>query len=152
MNHGKLGYVKLSHLASEQRLDREAKEIGRSILDIEELEEKGAFTIMSAEEWYLRRGKVSAGVIVGNWLKLTKEKMKKGYRGIQAAAEMDAFFGNAKTPGLLIYERKLGRKIPQMLCGLCLFDARRLQPEQLISLLEAHGHGIFEGIAFQIRG
>lgn len=131
-------------------MDREAKELRESDMHIEELEERGAFTIMSAEEWYLRRGRASADVIIDNWSELAKEKMKEGYRGLQVAVEMDAFFNSRKTGELLVYERKLGRRIPQMFCALCQYKASRLEPDQLVSLVEAHGHGIFEGIALQL--
>jgi len=147
---GLLRDLAVIYLASERRMDREAKELRESDVYIEELEEKGAFTIMSGEEWYLRRGRASADVIIGNWLDLAKEKMKEGYRGIQAATEMDAFFDNAKISELLVYERKLGQKIPPTVCALCLYETPRLQPEELISLIEAHGHGIFEEIALQL--
>jgi len=135
------------YLASEQGMDKERKEMKRRYADIEELEERGAFTIMSAEEWYMRRGKASPHTIVDNWSKLVQEKMREGYKGLQAAAEMDVFFENSKTSELLIYEKKLGRKLPQGLCGMCMYDAPRLEPGQVMSLIETHGHGIFERIA-----
>jgi len=100
------------YLASERKMERIAKEMRRSIADAGELEERGAFTIMSAEEWYLRRGKASADVIIGNWFKLAEEKMKEGYRGLQVAAEMDPFIEEVKTHELLVYEGKLGQKLP----------------------------------------
>jgi len=147
---GLLRDLAVVYLASEHRMDRVAKELRESDMHIEELEERGAFMIMSAEEWYLRRGKASADVIVANWLELARDKMKEGYRGLQVAAEMDAFFDSAKTDELLVYERKLGRGVPQVFCAMCQYKASRLEPDQLVSLVEAHGHGIFEGIALQL--
>jgi hypothetical protein len=135
------------YLASEQGMDKERKEMKRRYADIEELEERGAFTIMSAEEWYMRRGKASPHTIVDNWSKLVQEKMREGYKGLQAAAEMDVFSENSKTSELVAYERKIGRKFPQSICGMCMYDAPRLEPGQVMSLIETHGHGIFERIA-----
>jgi hypothetical protein len=135
------------YLASEQGMDKERKEMKRRYSDIEELEERGAFTIMSAEEWYMHRGKASPDVIVDNWSKLLQEKMSQGYKGLQAAAEMDVFSENSKTSELVAYERKLGRKLPQSICAMCMYDAPRLEPGQVMSLIETHGHGIFERIA-----
>jgi hypothetical protein len=102
---------------------------------------------MSAEEWYMRPGKASPHTIVDNWSKLVQEKMREGYKGLQAAAEMDVFFENSKTSELVAYERKLGRKFPQSICGMCMYDTPRLEPGQVMSLIETHGHGIFERIA-----
>lgn len=135
------------YLASEQGMDKEREEMRSRYIGVEEFEERGAFTIMSAEEWYMHRGKASPDVIVHNWSKLFQEKMREGYKGIRAAAEMDVFFENSKTSELLIYEKKLGRKFPQDLCGMCMYDARKLEPGQVMSLIETHGHGIFERVA-----
>jgi len=60
---------------------------------------------------------------------------------------MSVFFENSKTSELVAYERKLGRKLPQGLCGMCMYDTRRVEPKQAMSLIETHGHGIFERIA-----
>jgi len=147
---GLQGHLAVIYLASEQIMDREAKEIRRSITDIEELEKKGSFTIMSGEEWYLRRGRATADVIINNWLKLAEEKIRQGYKGLQIAGEMAPFIDDAKTSELLTYERKLGKKLSLMACALCMHDAAKLQPELLVSVIKAHGHGIFEGIAFEL--
>jgi len=60
---------------------------------------------------------------------------------------MDVFFEKSKTTELLAYERLVGRKLSQSICGMCMYDALRLEPGQVMSLIENHGHGIFERIA-----
>ena len=144
---GLLRDLAVFYLASEQTMDREAEEMRKNGIDVEELEKAGVFTFMSGEEWYLHRGKASANTIIGNWLKLTEAKLKKGFRGLQVAGEMNAFFDNAKTRELLLYERKLGQKVPHMVCALCMYEASRLQPEEYTSVIEAHGHRIHKGYA-----
>jgi DNA-binding transcriptional ArsR family regulator len=134
------------YLPSEEGMDREREEMRRRYLGFEELEERGAFTIMSAEEWYMRRGKASPDLIINNWSGLAQEKMSQGYKGLQVAGETDVFFENSKTTELFAYERKLGRKLPQSVCAMCMYDTRRLEPKQVMSLIETHGHGIFERI------
>jgi len=138
------------YLVPEQRVSRESKEMRARYADTDELEKKGAFTIMSAEEWYMRAGKASPDIIIENWLKLAQEKARKGYKGLQAAGEMNVFFDDAKISELIAYERKLGRKLAENLCGMCIYQAARLQPEQVTSLIEVHGHGIFEGIGLDL--
>lgn len=76
-----------------------------------------------------------------------QEKTRQGYKGIQTAAEMDVFFEKSKTTELLAYERLVGRKLSQSICGMCMYDALRLEPGQVMSLIETHGHAIFERIA-----
>jgi hypothetical protein len=53
------------YLVSEHKLDSESREIQKS-LGIDDLSNK-AFTIMSADEWYLRKGKAQAKTIIANW-------------------------------------------------------------------------------------
>jgi hypothetical protein len=130
-------------IVSEKEMDAERKEMRRKYIGMEEFEERGALTIMSAEEWYMRRGRASPDVIIDNASKLLQEKMSQGYKGLQGATEMSVFFENSKTSELLVYEKKLGRKFPQRLCGMCMYDARKLEPGQVMSLIETHGQGIF---------
>ena len=131
------------YIVSEKEMNPERKEMRRRYIGMEEFEERGAFTIMSAEEWYMRRGRASPDVIIDNASKLLQEKMSQGYKGLQGATEMSVFFENSKTSELLVYEKKLGRKFPQGLCGMCMYDARKLEPGQVMSLIETHGQGIF---------
>ena len=63
---------------------------------------------------------------------------------------MDAFLENARASEVLDYERRLGRRFPENLCGLCMYSPQIIKPEQITSLVEAHGHGIFEGIALAL--
>jgi hypothetical protein len=148
---GLLKDLAVVYVTCEERINHEAKEIRTSGIDVERLEKKGAFTMMSAEEWYLRRGKASPNAIIDNWLNLLREKMKEGYKGVQAAEETTVFLSNAKASQLLSYENKLRNHFPKNLCALCMVDARRLQPEQAISLIKAHRHGVFNGIAFPLQ-
>lgn len=137
------------YLASERRIDQVTSELRRRGIDTEELEKKGAFAVMSAEEWYLRRGKASADMIIGNWLKLAKDKIKEGYKGLQAVGETDCFFDNGEVKELMVYEKKLGKRFSLPVCALCVYDAARVEPKHFWSLMEAHGHGIFQGTAFK---
>jgi len=132
------------YLVSERRMTRAARELSMNDIKTEELEKDGAFVMMCSEEWYLRRGKASADTIIANWSRLIDEKVKAGYRGIQAAGEADVFVENAKTAELLAYENKLGRVLRKDLCGLCMCGGRGLEPDLVMSLIAAHGHGVFD--------
>lgn len=138
------------YLVSERRMTRAARELSMNDIEAAKLEKDGAFVMMSSEEWYLRRGKASANTIITNWSRLADEKVKAGYRGIQVAAEIDVFVENAKTAELLAYENKLGKVLREDLCGLCMCGGRGLEPDQVMSLIAAHGHGVFEEIALPL--
>jgi len=108
-----------------------------------------AFTIMSADEWYLKRGRAQPPTIIANWLTLLNEKQKAGFTGLRVAGEMEVFFDNAKVTELLRYEAMLGRQFAFDLCAMCLYDVNRLEEKQVIQLNKCHGHEIFKDIALK---
>jgi hypothetical protein len=135
------------YLISEKGRDQETEWLRRAF-EIREAEQRRALTIMSSEEWYLERGKASADTIISNWMNLANEKMKEGWPGLQSVTEMKPLVENVKWSELAGYERRLGRKLPQMYCGLCVYEAASLP--NLTDLLDVHGHGIFTSIAFPL--
>lgn len=139
------------YLVSEHELDSKRREILGYGISVDHFQKK-AFTIMSADEWYLEKGKTQAKTIIANWLKFVKEKRKAGFLGLRAATEMEVFFNNAKSKELFRYEAALGRQLTSNLCGLCLYDKHRLDGEQFNKLNNSHGHSIIKGIAVKTRG
>lgn len=134
------------YLVPEFQLDSESREIRGYGISVNHFR-KEAFTIMSADEWYLGKGKAQAKKIIANWLKLVKEKQKIGFTGLRAATEMEVFFNSAKVKELLRYEAALGRQLALNACGLCLYDTHRLDEEKFIKLNNSHGHSISKGLA-----
>lgn len=111
------------HVVAEDKLNSEIREIKKYGIDIDSLP-NGAFTIMSADEWYLRKGMFEAETIITNWQTLIHEKKKAGFAGVSAAGEMEVFIRNGKIEDLLRYEESLGRQLAMSLCALCLFDKK----------------------------
>jgi len=136
------------YVVSEHKLDSEGREIQRYGINVDHFR-KGAFTIMSADEWYLKKGKAQAETIIANWLSLFEEKRKGGFTGLRVAGETKVFFDYAKSGELLRYEATFGRQLAQNLCALCLYDTHRLDEEQFVQLNKSHGHSIFKGIALK---
>jgi len=137
------------YFVSEHKLDSEGREIQRYGISADYFRTE-AFTIMSAEEWYLKKGKAQAKTIIANTLTLLKEKQKAGFTGLCVAAEMKVFFDYGKTEELLRYEAALGRKLPPNLCALCLYETHRLDENQLAQLRKCHGHEISEDIVWAV--
>jgi DNA-binding transcriptional ArsR family regulator len=137
------------YLVPENKLDSENREIQRYGISADYFKNK-AFTIMSGDEWYLKKGKARAETIIANWLELVKKKQKAGFKGVRAAAEMAVFFDHGKTDELLRYEAMLGRQLPFDICGLCLYKTNRLDEKQLTQLTKCHGHLISKDIAWKI--
>lgn len=133
------------YLVSEHRLTSEDKAILRYGIDLDQFR-TGALTIMSAREWYLKKGKAQAKTIIANWLTLLKEKKKAGFVGLHAITEMGVFFDYAKSKEVLRYEAELGRQFTNDLCALCLYDMNKLDMEQSIQLCSSHGHLISKGV------
>jgi DNA-binding transcriptional ArsR family regulator len=136
-------------LAGEQKLDSYAHEIQRYEINAEYIDRK-ALIIMSAEEWYINKGKAHAQTIISNWIKLLKTKQEAGFLGLRAAAEVDVFFDYAKTRELLKYERMLGRNFTLNLCGLCVYDDDRLDERLFRQIVKFHGHVISKDIAYKL--
>ncbi len=131
------------YIVSEKEMDPERKEMRRRYFGVEEFEERGALTIMGAEEWFMRRGKASSPVIIENWSKLLQEKMSQGYKGIQVAGDTSFFFESSRASELLAYEKEIGRNFPKSMCAICMYDSHRVDSGQVRSLIGSHGHGIF---------
>lgn len=138
------------YLVSEHNLDSDTRELQKYLIDVNYLLPKRAFTIMSAEEWYLKKGKAQAKTIVDNWLTLVIEKQKAGFAGVYVTGDMEVFFDNAKSEELLRYEALLGRQLLPNLCGLCLYNTNKLEENQLIPLCNSHGHLISQDIIGKI--
>lgn len=136
------------YIVSEHKLDSEAREIQRCGISADYFRTE-AFTIISADEWYLKKGKAQAKTIIDNLQKLLEEKQKAGFTGLRATGEMDTFFDNAKIKELLRYEAALGRQLASNVCGLCLYNTHKLDEQEFIQLNHSHGHSIFKGIAFK---
>jgi len=146
----KLGLIRglaVIYLTSEREMDREKKEMEKYGLDVQELEENGSFTYMSAEDWYLYRGNSSVNKIIDNWMQLKDQKRRKNYAGIQTASNMNVFIDNLKESEVFAYEKRLGQRLSFEVCRLCMYDAPKLRPEQITFLCGTHGHNIVNGIA-----
>jgi hypothetical protein len=130
-------------IVSEMEMDAEREQMRRRYTGMGEFEERGAFTIMSTEEWYLRHGKLSLPVIMDNWSKLIQEKISQGFKGIQVAGDTNAFFENSKESELFAYEKEVGRNLPKSMCALCMYDSHRVNTGQVASLIECHDDCIF---------
>lgn len=136
------------YLTAEHKLDSEKQEIQKYGINLDHIN-KETLTIMSAEEWYMKKGKAQAQTIIDNWLKLLKEKQKAGFTGLRAATEIEVFFNYAKNKELVRYENALGKHLVYTQCRLCLYNTHKLDEQEFIQLNHSHGHSIFKGIAFK---
>jgi len=137
------------YLVPEHKLDSESREIQRYGITADYFRNE-AFTMMSAEEWYLKKGKAHAKKIIDNWKELAKEKQKAGFTGVRVAGDVEVFFNNAKVEELFRYEAALGRQLPPNLCALCVYDAKKLDEKQVYQLTNYHGHLICKDMAWKI--
>jgi hypothetical protein len=127
------------YIVSEDKLDSEVREIQKYGIDLDNLP-KGAFTLMSTYESYLRKGRAKAITIVTNWQKLIHEKKKAGFPGVHAAGEVAVFISDGKSEELLGYEELLGRQLAFDLCALCLYDKNILEERHAARVFNCHGH------------
>jgi hypothetical protein len=133
------------YIVSEDKLDSEIREIQEYGIDLDRLPTE-AFTIMSAYEWYLRKGRAKAKTIVTNWQTLIHEKKKAGFTGVHAAGETAVFINNGKTEELLRYSEALGRQLAFDLCALCLYDKNIFEERHIARVFNCHGHIISKNL------
>lgn len=134
------------YLVSEHNMDSEVQEIQRYGITTDHSRNE-AFTIMSALEWYIKKGKAQADMLIANMQKVLKAKQKAGFTGLRVAGETEVFFDYAKVKELLRYEAALGRQFAFDICGLCIY--RHGFEKLFTQLQQSHGHSIFKGIAFK---
>jgi len=133
------------YFVSEDKLDSEIREIKKYGMELDSLPTE-AFTIMSACEWYLRKGRAKAKTIVTNWQTLIHEKKKAGFAGVHGAGEVAVFISNGKSEELLRYGEALGRQLAFDLCALCLYDKNILEERYIARVFHCHGHIISEDL------
>lgn len=139
-------------VVSENKLDLETGEIQRYGISVDSFR-KGAFAIMSADEWFLKKGKAQVETIIANLQALVNEKRKAGFAGVRVAVEMNLLL-DYNNEELLRLEATLGRPTYapanlSHLIELCIYETRRLDEEQFIQLNRSHGHSVFEGLALK---
>lgn len=137
------------YVASEHALDSEVKELGRSGITSSH-PSKGAFTVTSSYEWYLRKGKAQTETIIANWQGFLKEKKKAGFASVRVVGDLEVFFENARVEELLRYEEALGKRLTMGLCGLCLYGSVKLYPAHLSQLLNCHGYILSKDIVGKV--
>lgn len=136
------------YIISERKIDSEIQELRKYVMDIDH-QQNGALTVLSAEEWYINKGKAQPKKIVENTLEFLKSKQKAGFTGIYGTGEMNVFFNHSKRE-LLEYEKLLGRKIDNNTCGLCTYDDKAVDHETLVQLTNYHGHIVSKDLAWRL--
>jgi DNA-binding transcriptional ArsR family regulator len=139
LKEGLLKHQAAFYVVSENKLDSETRQAERYGISFDQIH-GGAFTLLSSEEWHLRKGKAQAKTIIANWSALLKEKQTAGFEGLWIAGEGDVFFQNAKSKELLRYERILAQQFPPTVCAICLYSTHVLEENQLVQLTKFHDH------------
>jgi len=129
----------VTYIASEHKQSSIAQEILNYGINGDYLR-NGAFTIMSAYDWYLEKGEAQGKIIIANWNELIKEKRRAGFAGLRAVGETDIFFDYEKVEELLKYEEMLGRQFETDFSAICLYSSDRLSSEQFSRISSAHSH------------
>ena len=125
------------YFVSEDKLDSEIREIRKYGIDCDRLPNE-ALTIISATEWYLRKGR--AKTILTNWQMLIQKKKKAGFTGVHIAAEATDLVNIGLNEELLRFDESLGRQLVLDVCGLCLYNKNMLEEGYFLRIFKCHGH------------
>ncbi len=137
------------YCASENELDSDVKAIQENGVELDTLP-KGAFTIMSAQEWYLRRGKAEPKTMVTNIAKIVREVKSAGFEGLVSAGEAGILIENGFGEECVKYEKSLGRQLSSELYLICLYHDRLLIENKFDQLIMSHGHIISKNLIGKI--
>lgn len=135
------------YLAQDYKLNSITEEI-RNRLNLEP-SPLGALNILSAEEWYMQKGKFNAEKITNNWVRLSQKQQKAGYKGIYVCGETEVFFDYSKTEELLMYEGGLGKSLGSSMSAICIYDNPRFYENIFETLTKYHSHIIYKNKAIK---
>lgn len=127
------------YLAPESRLTEEKRTVEKLGMTVDP-DHREAFTILSADDWYLNKGKADCKVIVHQFLSLLKRMNKAGFKGLRLAGDLSPFYDYSKTAELMEYEESLGRQFAFNVCAMCLYDWNRFDRSQFKQIFSYHGH------------
>ena len=133
------------YLLPEAKLTSETREVQRFGIDFD-LMPMEAFTVMSADDWYLKKGKADSKVIKDNWMDLVKKRKKVGFKGLRVAGDVEPFYDSAKNKELLEYEESLGRRFTFDICAVCLYNWNKFDKKQFRQIYRCHGHIISKSV------
>jgi len=133
------------YLLPEAKLTSATREVQRFGIDFD-LMPMEAFTVMSADDWYLKKGKADSKVIKDNWMDLVKKRKKVGFKGLRVAGDVEPFYDSAKNKELLEYEESLGRRFTFDICAVCLYNWNKFDKKQFRQIYRCHGHIISKSV------
>jgi len=112
--------------------------------------EMGQLKIINSSEGYSQENNFNSNVITKLLQYETERALSEGFRSLQITSEMPwTLQGLLGTEQLRKYDAKLNEFLPHKNCSaICLYDARRFEPEVLLNVLETHPNVIFKNEIF----
>jgi hypothetical protein len=139
-----------AYFTSEQILDSDVKAIREYGVDFDSLP-KEAFTVMSSEDWYLKKGKADPETMKSNLSRLVQEKKDAGFVGLVIAGESGVLIENGFTEECIKYEEIAGRQFSSDLYAICLYNQKKLSGVSSNRLFKCHGHVIIRDLVGKTR-
>lgn len=130
-----------AYFASERKLDSDVKAIREYGVDFDSLP-KEAFTVMSSDDWYLKKGKADPEIMRSNIVRLTQEKKDAGFAGLAVSGEPGFLVESGFGEECLKYEESGGRQLSTDRYALCLYNVNALKENIRERIFKSHGHVI----------
>lgn len=109
-------------------------------IDIDAALQKGAFSIASKKETYLRTGRFDPDEMIQFLKESTDTALREGYTALRITGEMTWMLGSEEgTPRLMEYESKLNLFFPGNKClAICQYNYNRFAPNVLADVIHTH--------------
>jgi len=144
------------YIAGEETPEQIRKKIRKFGMDVEQFELKGALRVVNYDPLLIRKGMVNPiPEIMENLNGIIRDFEICGKREICFAGEGPyQFIQRGKIQELLEFEMTLGQTLKIPVAFICAYNTKQILPvngDFFETLLKAHGHAIFQGIAFKFE-
>jgi len=144
------------YIAGEETPEQIRKKIRKFGMDVEQFQLKGALRVLNYDPLLIRKGMVNPiPEIMENFNGIIRDFEISGKREIRFAAEGPyQFIRRDKMQELLELEKTFGQTLRIPIAFICAYNAKQITPANgdfFKAVLEAHGHAIFQGIAFELE-
>jgi hypothetical protein len=128
------------YILSETPLIQVVDDLNGGGVDVALHASRGSLRIMRAQQTFLRSGAFVPEQVIELLRTASRTAVANGYVGVRVAGEMEWALGAAAFESLVGFEERVNEVISEAgrVTGLCLYDARRFEPDHIRALAKAH--------------
>ncbi|OGD56145.1 hypothetical protein A3K78_06205 [Candidatus Bathyarchaeota archaeon RBG_13_52_12] len=138
------GYA-VAYFCQESQLDSDVEAFRKFGVELDTLP-RDALTVLSAEDWYVRRGKAEHKTLKSNLEKNVQQKVEAGFAGLVVSGEPGVLIENGFDEECVKCEESMGRQLPSDRYAICLYNYNIMKDNINNRILNSHGHIISKNL------